>query len=324
MRMCYQWKTGMMMLLAGMMTCALTACGPIKQATLKDGSLVAIHLPAPRTSGGMPLMDALRNRQSKRAYLSKPLKKQVLSDLLWAAFGINRPESGRRTAPSALNWQETDIYVFTNTGAYLYDAKANILHPVAAGDFRGETGTLIQPYSKTAPVNLVYVVDADKTGLVGKVISNSERDMYSAAAVGFISQNVYLYCASAGLSTVVRGLVNRDAVRARLHLRPSQKIVLAQCVAYPADAEKTTGLSLKNIKDGQYPGEAFYENQVYRVMVTVRDHCIQDVDIVDICTNTFPRKQITLDALAAGKHVLSEKPFARTLADALKIVETAQ
>jgi len=166
-----------------------------------------------------------------------PLSEQTLSNLLWAAFGINRPESGRRTAPSALNWQETDIYVFTEQGAYLYDAKENSLQPVAAGDNRGETGSIIQPFVKKASVNLVYIVDAGRTGLMGKMMSTEERDMFSDTAVGFISQNVYLYCASEGLATVVRGLVDRESLTELLKLRPEQRIILAQSVGYPADKE---------------------------------------------------------------------------------------
>jgi len=234
MRVGYKRKAVLKMIVLIAAIFALVSCGTAKHAVITDGSLTAIKLPPPRINGGMPLMDALKNRQSNRAYSPKPLEDQVLSDLLWAAFGINRPESGRRTAPSALNWQETDIYVFTEKGAYLYEAKTNMLHPIAAGDFRSETGSLIQPFVKTAPVNLVYVADAGRTGLMGKVISTAaERDMYSATAVGFISQNVYLYCASSGLSTVVRGLVDRDALREGVNLRPVQKVILAQSVGYP-------------------------------------------------------------------------------------------
>lgn len=214
---------------------ALGSCGGTKQALITDGSLDAIRLPAPRITGGKPLMEALRDRQSSRDFSPTPLSKQVLSDLLWAAFGINRPEAGKRTAPSALDWQETDIYAFTSHGVYLYDAGENALLPVAAGDHRGATGSVIQPFVKKAPLNLVYVVDADRTGMVGNILSTAKRDMFSDTAVGFISQNVYLYCASEGLATVVRGLVDREALTALLNLRPEQRIILAQSVGYPAE-----------------------------------------------------------------------------------------
>jgi nitroreductase len=214
---------------------ALGSCGGTKQVLITDGSLDAVRLPAPRITGGKPLMEVLRDRQSSRDFSPTPLSAQVLSDLLWAAFGINRPESGKRTAPSALNWQETDIYVFTHQGAYLYDAAENALLPVAAGDHRAATGSVLQPFVKKAPLNLVYVVDAARSGMVGRVMSAEDRDMFSDAAVGFISQNVYLYCASEGLATVVRGMVDRDALRTLLNLRPEQRIILAQSAGYPAE-----------------------------------------------------------------------------------------
>ncbi|MFO7557304.1 MAG: SagB/ThcOx family dehydrogenase [Desulfobacterales bacterium] len=210
-------------------------CSGSKQVLITDGSLKQIRLPAPQTTGGKPLMEALLDRKSSRDFSSTPLPEQTLSNLLWAAFGINRPESGRRTAPSALNWQETDIYVFIEQGAYLYDAKKNALQPIAAGDYRGSTGSMIQPFVKKAPVNLVYIVDSARTGLTGKMLNTKERDMFSDTAVGFISQNVYLYCASEGLATVVRGMVDREALTVLLKLRPEQRIILAQSVGYPED-----------------------------------------------------------------------------------------
>ncbi|MFZ5573178.1 MAG: SagB/ThcOx family dehydrogenase [Thermodesulfobacteriota bacterium] len=234
-----------LVLMGFLLTGGISGCGGSKQALLADGTLEQIRLPEPRTTGGKPLMEALRDRRSGRDFSPEQLPEQVLSDLLWAAFGINRPESGRRTAPSALNWQETDIYVFTEQGGYLYDAKENTLQPVVAGDHRSETGTMIQPFVKKAPVNLVYVVDAARTGMMGKVLNTAERDMFSDTAVGFISQNVYLYCASEGLSTVVRGLVNREALAELLKLRPDQRIVLAQSVGYPADREEKVALGAR-------------------------------------------------------------------------------
>ncbi len=216
----------------------ISGCAGTKQAPVTDSSLELLRLPQPQTTGGKPLMEALRDRKSSRNFAPTPLPPQVLSNLLWAAFGINRPDSGRRTAPSALNWQETDIYVFTEQGVYLYDAKENLLMPIANGDHRGATGSIIQPFVKKAAVNLVFVVDAGRTGLIGKTMSTADRDMFSDTAVGFISQNVYLYCASEGLATVVRGLMDREALAALLHLRPEQRIILAQSVGYPGDQEE--------------------------------------------------------------------------------------
>jgi len=189
--------------------------------------LKPLELPQPQTSGGKPLMQALRDRHSSREFSSEKLPLQVLSNLLWAAFGVNRPESGKRTAPSAMNRQEIDLYVATADGLYVYDAKANRLSPVLAEDIRGATGT--QAYVKEAPVNLVYVADLAKMGDTGA----EERDLYAAADTGFVAQNVYLYCASEGLAAVVRGSVDRPTLAKVMRLRPDQKIILAQSVGYP-------------------------------------------------------------------------------------------
>jgi nitroreductase len=188
-------------------------------------ALKSVQLPPPQTTGGRPLMQVLQDRKSTRDFASAPLSPQTLSNLLWAAFGINRPD-GRRTAPSAMNWQEIGIYVATSAGVYLYDAKANVLEPVLAGDFRAATGT--QPFVKGAAVNLVYVSDLSKAGA-----ASPDAEMYTAADVGFIAENVYLYCASEGLATVVRASIDKPALAKTLNLRPQQKIILAQSVGYP-------------------------------------------------------------------------------------------
>jgi SagB-type dehydrogenase family enzyme len=189
--------------------------------------LKPLVLPAPQTDGGKPLMQALKDRHSTREFSSEKLPPQVLSNLLWAAFGINRPDTGKRTAPSAMNWQEIDVYVATAEGLYVYDAKGNKLDPILAEDVRGAAG--VQPFVKDAPVNLVYVADFAKTGK-----SSAEgRNFYTGADVGFIAQNVYLFCASEGLAVVVRGSVDRAALAKLMKLRPDQKILLAQTVGFP-------------------------------------------------------------------------------------------
>jgi len=189
--------------------------------------LKPLLLPAPQTDGGKPLMQALKARHSTREFSSEKLSPQVLANLLWAAFGVNRPDSGKRTAPSAMNWQEIDIYVALHEGLYVYDAKGNKLTPILAEDVRGAAGT--QPFVKDAPVNLIYVADLAKTGKS----SAEERDFYTAADVGFIAQNVYLFCASEGLAVVVRGSVDRVALAKMMKLRPDQKVLLGQTVGYP-------------------------------------------------------------------------------------------
>ncbi|MFC1703524.1 nitroreductase family protein [Candidatus Omnitrophota bacterium] len=189
----------------------------------------AIKLPAPKTTGGKPLMQALKERKSVREFSPKKLSLQVLSNLLWAACGINRPELGKRTAPSAMNMQEIDIYVATAEGLYLFNADVHDLEVVVSEDIRALTGK--QPFVEGAPVNLIYVADFAK---MGKTSAN-ERDFYAAADTGFISQNVYSFCASEGLVTVVRGWVDRQALAKVMKLRENQKIIFAQTVGYPAD-----------------------------------------------------------------------------------------
>ena len=187
--------------------------------------LKPIQLPKPVMDGGKPLMQALKERHSSRAFSPEKIPLQVLSNLLWAADGFNRP--GKRTAPSAVNWQEVDIYVALSEGLFLYDAGANVLKPILAQDVRAITGK--QSYVKDAPVNLIYVADFNKMNA-----SDADRKLYSAANTGFISQNVYLFCTSEGLATVVRGLIDRPALSKLMGLRAEQQIILAQSIGYPA------------------------------------------------------------------------------------------
>jgi nitroreductase len=199
---------------------ALIVCIAVQAQDLKS-----IQLPAPQTDGGRPLMQVLKERKTQREFGPEKLPTQVLANLLWAAFGINRPD-GRRTAPSAMNWQEIDIYVALGDGLFLYNAKANRLEPILAQDMRAATGT--QAFVAAAPLNLVYVADLSKTGQ-----SSSDAEFFTAADAGFISENVYLFCTSEGLATVVRGSVDRAALAKVMKLRPDQKILLAQSVGYP-------------------------------------------------------------------------------------------
>lgn len=186
--------------------------------------LKPVVLPRPQTDGGRPLMQALKDRKTTRDFAPDKLPPQLLSNLLWAAFGVNRPD-GRRTAPSAMNWQEISIYVATSDGLFLYDPKDNRLQPVLAQDIRSATGT--QSFVATAPLNLVYVADLSKAG------SGPDTEMFVAADAGFISQNVYLFCASEHLATVVRGSIDHVALAKTMKLRPEQKIILAQTIGYP-------------------------------------------------------------------------------------------
>jgi nitroreductase len=186
-----------------------------------------IQLVRPQTESGMPLMKALKERKSSREFSEKELPPQVLSDLLWAADGINRSDSGGRTAPTAKNMQEIDIYVAMADGLYLYEPKDHILTQVLAGDIRPETG--LQPFVKDAPINLIFVADSVKM----EGMTAQEKDFYAAIDTGYISQNVYLFCASEGLFTVARGWINKLTLKKAMKLRPSQSIILAQTVGYP-------------------------------------------------------------------------------------------
>ena len=186
-----------------------------------------IQLPPPQTEIGKPLMQALKQRQSERSFDSKPLPLQELSNLLWAANGINRPDTGKRTAPSAMNWQEVDVYVALPEALYLYEAKTHMLVPVVGKDLREATGQ--QSFVKDAPLNLVYVADLARM----KGASEDDKRLYNGVDVGFIAQNVYLYCASQGLAVVVRGSVDRTALSQSMKLRSEQRIILAQTVGYP-------------------------------------------------------------------------------------------
>jgi len=199
----------------------------ISSLALANDAQKPVPLSKPQTGGGKPLMQALKDRNSSRSFRAEKLPLQVLSNLLWAASGINRPDSGKRTAPSARNWQEIDIYVAFAEGLYLYEAKGHLLQPVLPDDIRGLTG--VQAFVKEAPVNLVYVADTSRMSGA----SPEDRDLYAGADTGFISENVYLFCASEGLATVVRGSIDRPTLARAMKLRPDQKIMLGQTIGYP-------------------------------------------------------------------------------------------
>jgi len=194
---------------------------------LSAQELKAIQLVKPQMDSGRLLMHVLKDRKSSREFSTRKLPIRVLSNLLWSACGINRPDSGKRTVPSAKNWQEVDVYVATEKGLYLYDPQKHRLNPVLAQDIRALTGS--QAYVKDAPLNLIYVADYRKMGNAAKDV----KDLYSAVDTGFIGQNVYLYCASEGLATVTRGTIDRTALGQVMKLRPEQRIILAQSVGYP-------------------------------------------------------------------------------------------
>ena len=200
--------------------------GRLRPGPAAGDSASTIALPAVDPHGGMPLMEALAARRSSREFAPDPLPLPLLSGLLWAAFGINRPDGGR-TAPTAINAQEIDVFVALPTGAYLYDAATNTLTLVAATDVRRVTG--YQDFVDEAPLDLVYV--SDHTRL--RMVPAAQRESYSSAAAGAICQNVYLYAAANGLATVIRAWIDRDAIADALGLTHDQQVLLSQTVGYP-------------------------------------------------------------------------------------------
>ena len=186
-----------------------------------------IQLPEPQRSGGMPLLDALNNRQTTREFSEKEIDLQTLSNMLWAGWGFNR-ETGKRTAPSSQNLQEIDIYVVKADGFYLYNAKNQSLMKLGSDDLRCTTGS--QDFVCNAPLNLVFVADLDRT----TAKSFDEEPTASYANTGFIAQNIYLYCASRGLGAVVRGSFPNE-LGIKLNLREHQRIILAQTIGWPKE-----------------------------------------------------------------------------------------
>jgi nitroreductase len=186
----------------------------------------AIKLPPPRKSGGMPLLQALQQRRSTREFAPRPLASQVLSDLLWAAYGINRP-SGDRTAPYWRHIMVIDVYAATADGVWLYDPRQHALLPYLAQDIRAQTG--LQDFAATAPLDLVYIAHGERI----QDVSAEERRLYASVDTGFIGQNVYLFCASEGLATVFRGGIDYPKLDAAMRLDSSAFVTFAQSVGYP-------------------------------------------------------------------------------------------
>lgn len=215
---------------------ALLAAAPAFAADPADASApapAAITLPAP-SRDAMTLGAALDARATHRDFSSEPLTDQELSDLLWAANGYNRPADGKRTAPTAVNRQEIDLYVCRADGAWLWDAAANALVPAAAADLRGFTGRMNAGdanFALAAPVALVYVIDFERQGMQARP---ADAFKYAAVDCGFVGQNVYLHCAAAGLHTVFLGMIDAPAIASALGLPPTRVPLFAQTVGRPA------------------------------------------------------------------------------------------
>jgi len=209
---------------AGILASAALAAAPT--VAVAQG-LKLLDLPPPRSEGGQPLTTALKLRRSTREYSDRPLPPQVLSDLLWSAFGINRPASGDRTAPYWRHIMVIDIYVAMADGVWVYEPKAHRLLPHSKDDIRAQTG--LQDFVVTAPLNLVYVAHGERM----MDVSVEERRLYASVDSAFIGQNVYLFCASERLATVFRGAVDYPKLARTLLLPDQQFVTFAQTVGYP-------------------------------------------------------------------------------------------
>lgn len=209
---------------------ALGLIGQLKPQPVVGDAPAISPLPPPITTGGLPLMQALAQRQSSREFDPAPLPDQMLSDLLWAAAGINRPALGGRTTTSAMNAQEVDVYLALPNGLYCYAAPTHTLDLVSATDVRRVTG--YQDFVDTAPLDLVFVANFARM----KLVPAAQRASYAAVAAGAMAQNVYLFCASAGLATVIRAWLDRDALAHAMGLSNDQHVLLSQTVGRPKTA----------------------------------------------------------------------------------------
>jgi len=184
-----------------------------------------VILPTPQKNGGKPLLECLQERSSTREFSEKELSLQEISNLLWAAWGYNRDK--HRTAPSAHNYQEIELYLITKDYIYKYIAEDNYLKIVATGDLRYASGK--QEFAQNAPLNIAFVSDKSKFK-----VGTDEQNMKitSAYSTGYISQNIYLYAASAGLGTIIRGFFDNEELTKVLKLNEMQFITLVQTIGY--------------------------------------------------------------------------------------------
>ncbi len=197
-----------------------------RNATIASITQKPIELPPPRTNGGMPLFTALQQRRSVRAYAQRPVPLDVLSNLSWAAFGINRPQSGDRTAPYWRHIMVIDLYLAMADGVWIYEPKMHALLPVIEDDIRSETG--MQDFVASAPLELIYVAHGERMDVPAE-----ERRLYASVDAAFIGENVYLFCASEGLGSVFRGAFDGAKLARRLDLAEHQFVTFVQTVGYP-------------------------------------------------------------------------------------------
>lgn len=204
---------------------SLALAGAIVITSSEGNELV--KLPDPQKTGGKPLMQALAERKSAREFSEKTIPLNVLSNLLWAAQGVNR-DAGQRTAPTSRGSNEIDLYVILPDAAYLYLPEQHALKPVVSGDIRADAG--MQDFVATVPLNLVYVVDYSRQS---DEFNKERKKKVALADTGFIGQNVYLFCASEGLITVFRAMVDCDKLGKTLKLGSEEEVYFSQSVGYP-------------------------------------------------------------------------------------------
>jgi hypothetical protein len=209
---------------------ALGLMGQLKPQPVAAASSEIVALLPPRRSGGVALMDALQRRESQREFEVAALADQTLSDLLWAAAGINRPELGGRTVPSAMNAQEVQLFVALPTGLFRYEPASHALLLSMASDVRRVTG--YQDFVDTAPLDLIFVADHSHS----KLVPAAQREPYAFVAAGAMAQNVYLFCAAQGLATVIRAWFDHRALAAAMGLGTDQQLLLCQTVGRPKGA----------------------------------------------------------------------------------------
>jgi Nitroreductase family len=208
----------------GILSTAGLAGGP---TLIAAADMKTIDLPPPWKDGGKPLAQVVWARRSIREFVDRPVLIEVLSNLLWSACGVNRPDTADRTVPSWRHAIESEIFVAAADGAWNYDAKAHRLTQVLSDDIRAQTG--MQDFVGSAPLDLIYVADGSR--LEGA--SPDEKRLWAYTDTGFIGQNVYLFCASEGLATVFRGSVNRTRLAQTLGLPATKFVTCAQTVGYP-------------------------------------------------------------------------------------------
>ena len=210
---------------AGFSTDANTAGNTAPQSVIETGEVIKLN--QPDLKKGIPTMEALSKRRTDRNLSDKKLTQQQLSEVLWAADGVNRPD-GKRTAPAAMKKYAVDIYAVLPEGVYLYDVAKHELKLVVKGDFRRESG--MQDFVYTAPLNLVYVLNLKDWQDTSRPIPEEKRDRWIDVELGCISQNVHIYCASEGLGTVIRGMIDENKFSEVIKVKPEQ-ILMAQTVA---------------------------------------------------------------------------------------------